>query len=75
MARRFVEISFDPEEGVTIQVKPHGLRLIPQPARQHLLESRKEFLLALRSLVDQAITRVDEKAEAARGPHKVEVKE
>ena len=75
MARRFIEISYDPEEGLTIQVKPQGLHLVPGPAREHLLEARKEFLLALRSLVDRAISRVEEKKEAARRPRKVEVKE
>lgn len=75
MARRFIEISYDPEEGLTIQVKPQGLHLVPGPAREHLLEARKEFLLALRSLVDRAISRVEEKKEAARRPRKVEVKD
>ena len=75
MARRFIEISYDPEEGLTIQVKPQGLHLIPGPAREHLLEARKEFLLALRSLLDRAISRVEEKAKVAQRPRKVEVKE
>lgn len=75
MARRLIEISYEPEEGLTIQVKPHGLHLLPGPARQHLLEARKEFLLALRSLLDRAISRVEEKKEAAQRIRKVEVRE
>ena len=74
MARRFIEISYDPEEGLTVQVRPAALHLVPEPTRQHLLEARKEFLLALRSMLDRAISRVEEREEGRR-PRKVEVKE
>lgn len=75
MPRKLVEITYDAEEGLTIKLKPDGLHMMPEPTRQHLLGARKEFLLALRSLVDKGIARIERKEQAARGPRKVEVKE
>lgn len=75
MSRRVIEVNYDRDEGLTIQVRPQGLHLVPGPARGHLIEARKEVLLAFRDLLDRAISRAEEKAEAAHRPRKVEVKE
>ena len=45
--------------------KPH---ILPQEFRDHMKSSRKEFLLAFRSLVDQALQHMDEsKGARSRG--------
>lgn len=41
--------------------KGRGRELLPEEFRVHLRESRKEMLLAMRSLIDAAIERTEEK--------------
>ena len=72
MAQRLIEVDIDAEEGFTLRVKPFGL--FPESARGHLVAARKECLLALRSIVDEAVTRMDEKERAPRRARKVRVK-
>ncbi len=55
----------DPWVRVTLQA-PRPLPL-PGDTRQHLLNAKREVLLALRSLVDAAIERTEERAEGRDG--------
>jgi hypothetical protein len=50
-------------EGVRSKMKLHlpGGDLLPEGFRSHMKTSRKEFLLAFRSLFDRAIQRIDER--------------
>jgi hypothetical protein len=43
---------------------------IPQPTQEHLLRAKKEFLLALRSLIDSRIESLESKAAQKAGPKK-----
>jgi len=51
--------------------KGRGKGLLPEEFRAHLRASRKEMLLAMRSLIDAAIERVEEKPK--RKTTKIEV--
>jgi hypothetical protein len=55
-------------EGVRSKMKVESLGgdLLPEAFRSHMKASRKEFLLAFRSLLDGAIRRIDE----AQGLHR-----
>ena len=46
-------------EGVRSKVHLPEAKLLPEGFRSHIKTSRKEFLLAFRSLFDQAIERID----------------
>ena len=73
MKRRLIEVDYDPEEGLTLRLKP--LRMIPESARGHLMAANRELLLALRNTLDETIKRLEEReGEASRRPRKVEVK-
>lgn len=61
MGDRILEVEHTPGEEWVVRFKPTGLHWLPEETRKHLLGARKEFLLALRSAVDQAIEHVDEK--------------
>lgn len=69
---QFLEASYDPEEGFTLQFRP--CRLMPDSTRGHLVAANKELLLALRSVLDDVIARTEERERQPRGPRKVEVK-
>lgn len=45
---------------------------IPSDIVEHLGNSKKEMLLALRSLIDKAIEKIDEKIKRSKGLHKEE---
>jgi hypothetical protein len=60
MSDRILEVEHTPGEEWVVRFKPAGLHWLPEETRKHLLGARKEFLLALRSAVDQAIQHADE---------------
>ncbi len=74
MVRRFVDVTYNKEDGFTLRIKPEAFDAVPEPAKEHFRAASREALLAVRSLVDQMITRTEEKP-ASRRPRKVEVKE
>ena len=43
---------------------------IPQDVVEHLGNTKKEMLLAIRSLIDHAVARIDEKVERSKTLHK-----
>ena len=63
MTRSFVEINYNSKDGFTLHVRPKDLNLIPEPTLKHARNAGKEILLAMRSIVDQAIERVEEPRE------------
>ena len=65
MAERIFEIEHHPGEEVILRFKAPGLSLMPEATRSHFRTAHKEMLLALRSLLDEAIERA-EKAEKAK---------
>ena len=72
MKQRLVEVDYTPEEGLTLRLRPLGL--VSESTRHHLIAANKEFLLALRSAVEDAIARAEERETAPRRARKVEVK-
>jgi hypothetical protein len=45
--------------GIRSALRGSGGGLLPEEFRQHMKASRKEFLMAFRSLIDSAIDKVD----------------
>ena len=57
------EFSFSPGEEVVIKIKAPDLkRRMGGETLQHLMGAKKEMLLALRSLLDEAIVKTEEAA-------------
>ncbi len=59
MAETIFSIERGPEDELTLRIKPKTLRLISPPVKGHLMAVRKELLLAIRSVLDEAISAVD----------------
>ena len=64
MGDRILEVEHKPGEELVIRFRPHGLRWLPEETRSHIYGARKEVLLALKSLIDRAIERVEEREKA-----------
>lgn len=60
MSEKILEIEHHPGEEVVLRFKTPSLSLMPEETRNHFRTARKEMLLALRSLLDKAIERVEE---------------
>lgn len=73
MAPRLAEISYNPEEGLILRLKPKSLELLPESTRTHLRAANKEFLLALRGFIDQAIERTEKGEESGRRARRINV--
>ena len=56
----------DGVQGVRDRLRGSGGGLLPEAYREHMSVSRKEFLLALRSLFDAAIERTEAPKQPAR---------
>jgi hypothetical protein len=66
VAEKFFECEYSPEEGFSLHIRKPAFRAFSPEARGHVLEARKETLLALRSIVDAALERLEEKEGAGR---------
>lgn len=74
MTESIFEIEHRPGEEIVLRFKAPALSIIPEVARSHFRIARKEVLLALRSLLDVAIERVEEaERPKARKRTKIEV--
>lgn len=73
MVEKIFEVEYGPDEGLVLRFhKPKAI--VACPAKEHLRDSAKEMLLALRSLMDAAIKIVEEKeAPAKKASTKIEV--
>ena len=54
------EYEYKPGEELVLRFRCPVIDFIPCEARDHLMTAQKEFLLALRSLVDAALSRLEE---------------
>ena len=54
------EVEYYPGEEVVLRFKSPRFRGLPDSTRQHLSVARKEMLLALRSMLDRAIEKMEE---------------
>jgi hypothetical protein len=61
MVKGGVEFEHSPEEGLVLRIKPPFGSLVSGETRKHARAARKEMLMVLRSLIDGAISRIDEK--------------
>lgn len=64
MPKGSIEWEYDTEEGLTLHIRPKFRKLVLGEARSHVRASRKEMLLAFRSLIDAAVKKMDEKEKA-----------
>lgn len=63
MSNSVFEVEYHPEGEVVLRFKLPKVRGFPDSTKQHLLVVRKEMLLALRSMLDRAIERMEEPGE------------
>ena len=60
MADRILEVEHRPGEEVVLRFRAPKVSVLPDQTREHIRVVQKETLLALRSLLDRAIERVEE---------------
>jgi hypothetical protein len=71
--RKPFEYEYKPGDELVLRFRRPVIDLIPCEARDHLMVAQKEFLLALRSLVDAALSRLEEH-ERGETFHRTEIK-
>ena len=67
------EYEYRPGGELVLRFRSPLIDLIPAEVHEHLVAGRKEFLLAMRSFVDAAINRLQER-ERARTRRRTEIK-
>jgi hypothetical protein len=67
------EYEYRPGEELVLRFRSPVIDLIPAEVHEHLVASRKELLLAMRSFVDAAISRLEER-ERARTKRRTKIK-
>ena len=67
----FIKWEHRPGEEFVLRIKPPQGKIVPEEIKSHIRAARKEMLLAMRSLIDSALTRLDEKKKG--NPSKIEV--
>jgi hypothetical protein len=72
MTDKIIEVEQGPDGELVFRLKLQGLPFVPEESRRHLRSARKEFLLALRSLLDRSIERA-EKAEEKKEKKKTKI--
>ncbi len=60
MSEKILEVEHKPGEEWVVRFKPGELQWLPEETKRHMSDARKEMLLALRSMVDHAIQRIEE---------------
>lgn len=73
MVKGYIEWEHTQEEGLVLRCKPSIFELTTGEARQHAMNARKEILLTMKSLIDVAIKRTEEK-EKKPGDHGIKIK-
>ena len=74
MPKGSFEWEFDPEDGLVLRIRPMFRKLVSDETRAHVKASRKEMLLALRSLIDATVQKLEQKEKAAgTGRSKIKV--
>jgi hypothetical protein len=66
MIKGKIEWEHDPEEGLTLHIKPGLDGLFNGETCRHMRAARREMLLTLRGLIDIAVTRMEEKENKAQ---------
>lgn len=73
MSDSIFEIEYHPGEEIILHFKSPKSWGLAEPTKSHLLAAKKEMLLALRSLLDRTIERV-EKADEEKEPKRARIK-
>jgi hypothetical protein len=74
MSESILEIEHNPGEEVVLRFRPPKLKGLSPESRKHIRAAEKEFLLALRSLIDTAVEAIDKADKPAKkGRTKIEV--
>ena len=66
MSDSIFEVEHRPNEEIVLRFKSPKFWGLSDSTRQHLLAAQKEMLLALRSMLDRAIERMEESEKAKR---------
>ncbi len=75
MTDKILECEYRPGEEFVLRFRPPKLQMMSEPTREHLRAARREMLLAVRSIIDEAIRRTEEVGGTGeKGPTKIEVK-
>ena len=75
MGEKILEVEHNPGEELVLRIKPPLLRMLPEEAMGHLRKARKERLLALKSMIDRAIERMEGREKThGEGRTKIEIK-
>ena len=61
MVKGTIQWEHTPEEGLVVRIKPAMPGLFTGETRKHVKAARKEMLLAIRNLIDIAVTHMDAK--------------
>ena len=61
MVKGTIQWEHTPEEGLVVRIKPGMPGLFTGETRKHVKAARKEMLLAIRNLIDIAVTHMDAK--------------
>jgi hypothetical protein len=61
MAEKLFECEYTQGKELVFRIKRPGMQLLSPEARGHLLDARKDVLMAVRSLIDAALSGLEEK--------------
>lgn len=76
MSDSIFEVEHRPGEELVLRFRAPKLKGLPQETKKHIMTAQKEFLLALRSLIDGAvelIEKAEKTEEKGTGRTKIEV--
>ena len=73
MAKSFFEVHYYTADGFTVRVRHSNIHLVPDATRKHVKNAGKEFLLAMPSMVDQAIECVEEEEKPKSSRRRVNI--
>ena len=73
MSDSMFEISFQPGEEVVIRLRAPNLKMMKGETAQHIIGAKKEMLMALRSLLDEAISKTEAASSAGEEKTRINV--
>ena len=73
MAETVFSIERGPEDELIVRFKLKTLPLLPTPVRDHLRAARKDILLAVRRLADEALTAMEREEKPKKKKVNIEV--
>lgn len=74
MATKLLEVELTDKEELVVRLRPGMARLVPQEAAQHARGAVKETLMAMRTLLDVTIKKMDaQEKPGVKGKTKIKV--